>query len=336
MEGINNEAAAAAGEAAVTQPEPYQDDGDDGDDANAAGADGDMTGNDDVDDINDDGPSGKAFSLVQSRQFIMPPDHAIRNHQIASLCPSMDLVIVESHGSHASSSSTSLTTTTTTTTSSLDIYRTMSWQKVATIRIPSTSTSSSSKAAESFGDTMIEDGLDGTDEGQDDNDDGMDVQVDASPPPPMMKEPAAGASTSFVQKSSIGPPPVLFGWSPNGQFVALARGRRLSVYGVEELANPSSSSSGGAGGGVSGSSFGKTASDSTVDDDHDHDHDDGGTDGGDWSTSSPSSYTMVLKSQIHGLYWAHVGRNHPTASVPSSDEMEREISWRYVEEKLGE
>jgi hypothetical protein len=102
-------------------------------------------------------PSGEAeqavpwqcFSAVQSRKFLLPSSSSSSNishkhkggteedkdsafpFQLAELCPSMDLVVVESLSSSSSSSST---------TSSLVIYRTLSWQRVATINPTTSST----------------------------------------------------------------------------------------------------------------------------------------------------------------------------------------------------
>ena len=218
----------------------------------------------------------QSFSSVQSRTLTLPASaggncdsngtqHS--HYQLASLCPSMDLVIVESHNKNSRSSKDNDAAAATVPSASLDIYRTMSWQKVASI---STNTDSSSDMSDDKG--------------------------NISPPPPLR-----------------------YGWSPNGQCVAVARGNKLSLYGVEDLSNPLA---GDADIGVSNNDGGSNINDSSP------------SSSSSSSSSSHSMFTMTLPSRetstIRSLCWVHVGRDHPTASAPSQDELEREISWRYV------
>lgn len=221
----------------------------------------------------DGGGVTKAFAVVQSRKF-MAVDLPT-NCQLASLCPSMDLVIVESPASAASSSggggvgalATSRTSSSSTSSSSLVIYRTMSWQKVATIT------------------PMNNQGED--EEGDIDHDD------------------AAEDGTSFGDNFTF---PVSFGWSPNGQWVAVARHRHVALYGIEALANPMAVHASGEGG---------TTTNTTAADGGDASDDNGGP-----------THAWTVKHAVQSLHWAHVGRNHPTASVQSRVEVEREVSWR--------
>ena len=82
----------------------------------------------------------QCFSAIQSRKFLLlsspscAPQSLPVPFQLAALCPSMDLVLVESP---TSSSSTSLV-----------IYRTLSWQRVATIN-PTTNTNTNTSTSTS-------------------------------------------------------------------------------------------------------------------------------------------------------------------------------------------
>ncbi len=148
----------------------------------------------------------QCFTSIQSRKLL-------GNLESFLLCPSMDLVVYETSSSRHQQ----------------QMYRTVSWQKVATI----------------------------TNEVEDD-----------------------------VQAVTC--------WSPSGRWIAVARDKTVSLYGVELLANPP----GGAG-------FSNEA------------------------TEAQHSWTVDYP--IKDLFWAHVGRSHPTAWRTCEDEREAELSWRYVD-----
>ena len=91
--------------------------------------------------------------------------------------------------------------------------------------------------------------------------------------------------------------PAVTCWSPSGRWIAVAMDKTVSLYGVEPLANPP--------GGLSGGGFSSDA------------------------TEAQHSWTMEEDRQpVKGLFWAHVGRAHPTAWKTRKEEMEEEISWR--------
>jgi hypothetical protein len=83
-------------------------------------------------------------------------------------------------------------------------------------------------------------------------------------------------------------------WSPNGRWVTVSYDHQVSLYGVEPLANPS--------GGVTFTNSGPTE----------------------------AQHSWHSQHKVIALSWAHVGRLHPTAWKASEDELEDEISWRYV------
>ena len=84
-------------------------------------------------------------------------------------------------------------------------------------------------------------------------------------------------------------------WSPNGRWITVAKDSQISLYGVEPLANPSTGSS------FSGS-----------------------------SGPSEKNHSWRTRSPVIGLYWAHVGRPHPTAWKLTLEEEEEQTFWRYV------
>jgi WD40 repeat protein len=80
-------------------------------------------------------------------------------------------------------------------------------------------------------------------------------------------------------------------WSPSGRWIAVARERNVHLYGVEPLANPPE--------GYSGS-----------------------------NEATAVQHGLESSAVVTGLYWAHVGRAHPTAWNISEDEAEDYLSWR--------
>jgi hypothetical protein len=87
--------------------------------------------------------------------------------------------------------------------------------------------------------------------------------------------------------------PAVTCWSPSGRWIAVAIDKTVSLYGVEPLANPP----GGAG-------FS--------------------------NESTEAQHSWTVDHPVTGLFWAHVGRAHPTAWKTVEDEAEEELSWRYV------
>lgn len=81
-------------------------------------------------------------------------------------------------------------------------------------------------------------------------------------------------------------------WSPDGRWIVVANDSQVSLYGVEPLANPP--------GGATFTNSGPTEAQHS------------------WKVSHP----------VIGLSWAHVGRPHPTAWTPSTDEIEENVYWR--------
>jgi len=146
----------------------------------------------------------QCFSSIQQRKL----PGAIES---CRLCPSMDLVLF---GTSASSQH--------------NIYRTVSWQKVASINPP---------------------------------------------------------------EESKGSSPALICWSPNGEWVALGSQKKMSLYHVEQLANP-----------PSGMSFGNSATE--------------------------DQHRLSLSHSVIGVSWVHVGRPHPTAWEPTEDELASQVTWR--------
>jgi hypothetical protein len=178
-----------------------------------------------------------------------------------NLCPSMDLCVYHTSKNHPSSRSSAAAA------AGVDIplYRTISWQKVATIR-------------------------------QDHNDDNDNVNNDdhkdvGSDDPPHGHEPPTTTTTCC--------------WSPSGRWIAVAMGHKVHLYGVELLANPPEGFTGGGGGATA-----------TTTVQHSLERRRGQGQGG----SSSSSI-------VQGLYWAHVGRAHPTAWKMSQEEVEDALSW---------
>ena len=145
----------------------------------------------------------QCFTSIQSRKLL-------GSLEFFNLCPSMDLVVF---GTTASMHQQKL-------------YRTVSWQKVATI----------------------------TNE----------------------MEEAAHAVTC---------------WSPSGRWIAVARDKTVSLYGVEPLANPSG-----------GTAFS--------------------------SDATEAQHSWTVDHHVQSLHWAHVGRAHPTAWKIREDEREDEVSWK--------
>ena len=163
----------------------------------------------------DDSPKKQCFTSIQSRKLL-------GGMESCQLCPSMDLIVFGSSPSQQS------------------LYRTVSWQKVATIN--QDTASSSLKKDE-----------------------------------PSKADPTTKTTTC---------------WSPDGRWIVVANDTKISLYGVEPLANPP--------GGASFNNNGPTEAQLS------------------WDVQSP----------VIGLSWVHVGRHHPTAWKPSTDEVEDEVYWR--------
>jgi len=87
-------------------------------------------------------------------------------------------------------------------------------------------------------------------------------------------------------------------WSPSGKWIAVANDKHVSLYGVEPVANPPG------GGGFN-------------------------------SESTEAQHSWMVDQPVIGLFWAHVGRAHPKAWKSLEDQVEDEISWRYVGEEWG-
>jgi hypothetical protein len=160
----------------------------------------------------------------------------------------------------------------------LSIYRTLSWQKVAAI-LPATPRETTNK--------------NGTTD----------------------KISGHSSSSSSSTSSSL-----CFCWSPNGHWVAVANSTpqecQISLYGVENLANPVA----GVGGSAAPPSDGPASSGM----------------GGAGPTDAQHSWSIVNKIQhpnhqtatVQSMHWIHVGRSHPTSCAVSAEEEEREMSWR--------
>eukprot|EP00980_Cylindrotheca_fusiformis_P020235 scaffold7316_cov123-Cylindrotheca_fusiformis.AAC.10 len=96
-------------------------------------------------------------------------------------------------------------------------------------------------------------------------------------------------------------------WSPNGRWIAVAHDTLVSLYGVEPLANPAAGASFG-----NGNNNNSSSTSSTTEPQHS------------WHTHYP----------VIGLSWSHVGRDHPTAWKPSTDEEEEDVFWSYQQHYL--
>jgi uncharacterized membrane protein YgcG len=104
-------------------------------------------------------------------------------------------------------------------------------------------------------------------------------------------------------------------WSPDGRLLAVALAQsKVILYPVESLSNQGSANGGASGGAGGGFAFGST----------------GGSD----ALSHHTLDLSLLSSRIVGLTWAHVGRPHPTAWKLSQDQVEDQVSWRYVRRRL--
>lgn len=99
------------------------------------------------------------------------------------------------------------------------------------------------------------------------------------------------ASITHQQQHSLSSAGHCCRWSPSGKWIAVAVQDQVHLYGVEPLANPPEGYA--------------SASEATQ-----------------------VQYSLVVSDSVTGLYWAHVGRAHPTAWNRSENEIEEELSWR--------
>lgn len=100
-------------------------------------------------------------------------------------------------------------------------------------------------------------------------------------------------SASLEDAGAAAQHPAVTCWSPSGRWIVVAIDKSISLYGVEPLANP-----------PGGGAFS--------------------------SEATEAQHSWTVDHPVTGLFWAHVGRAHPTAWKIVEDETEEELSWRYV------